>query len=121
MLSARAFTRRFFGDPTAVGAFVIVAAVVAMVLSAPWLAPQNPYDPLQIDIMDSEMPPSWVPGGDERFLLGTDAQGRGVLSTIMFGTGVSLLIGFGAVVVQAFIGISLGLIAGYRGAGSTPS
>lgn len=115
MLSARAFTRRFFGDPTAVGAFVIVAAVVAMVVSAPWLAPQNPYDPLQIDIMDSEMPPSWVPGGDERFLLGTDAQGRGVLSTIMYGTGVSLLIGFGAVVVQAFIGISLGLIAGYRG------
>ncbi len=115
MLSARAFTRRFFGDPTAVGAFVIVAAVVAMVVSAPWLAPQNPYDPLQIDIMDSEMPPSWVAGGDERFLLGTDAQGRGVLSTIMYGTGVSLLIGFGAVVVQAFIGISLGLIAGYRG------
>ena len=115
MLSARAFTRRFFGDPTAVGAFVIVVAVGAMVLSAPWLAPQNPYDPLQIDIMDSEMPPSWVAGGDERFLLGTDAQGRGVLSTIMYGTGVSLLIGFGAVVVQAFIGISLGLIAGYRG------
>ena len=115
MLSARAFTRRFFGDPTAVGAFVIVAAVVVMVVSAPWLAPQNPYDPLQIDIMDSEMPPSWVAGGDERFLLGTDAQGRGVLSTIMYGTGVSLLIGFGAVVVQAFIGISLGLIAGYRG------
>ncbi len=115
MLSARAFTRRFFGDPTAVGAFVIVAAVVAMVVSAPWLAPQNPYDPLQIDIMDSEMPPSWGAGGDERFLLGTDAQGRGVLSTIMYGTGVSLLIGFGAVVVQAFIGISLGLIAGYRG------
>jgi peptide/nickel transport system permease protein len=115
MLSARAFTRRFLGDPTAVGAFVIVAAVAAMVVSAPWLAPQNPYDPLQIDIMDSEMPPSWVAGGDERFLLGTDAQGRGVLSTIMYGTGVSLLIGIGAVVVQAFIGISLGLIAGYRG------
>ncbi len=83
MLSSRAFMRRFLGDPTAVGAFLIVFAVVAMVLSAPWLAPQNPYDPLQIDIMDSEMPPSWMPGGDERFLLGTDAQGRGVLSTIM--------------------------------------
>ena len=115
MLSARAFTRRFFGDPTAVGAFVIVAAVVVMVVSAPWLAPQNPYDPLQIDLMDAEMPPSWIAGGDARFLLGTDEQGRGVLSTIMYGTGVSLLIGVGAVIVQAFIGISLGLIAGYRG------
>ena len=114
MLSARAFTRRFLGDPIAVGAFIIVFALVAMVLTAPWLAPQNPYDPLQIDIMDSEMP-SWMPGGDERFLLGTDPQGRGVLSTIMYGTGISLLIGIGAVIVQAFIGVSLGLIAGYRG------
>ncbi|MFQ5566927.1 MAG: ABC transporter permease [Paracoccaceae bacterium] len=115
MLSTGAFTRRFLGDPVAVGAFLVVAAVVAMVLTAPWLAPQNPYDPLQIDIMDSEMPPSWMAGGDPRFLLGTDAQGRGVLSTIMYGTGISLLIGVGAVIVQAFIGVSLGLIAGYRG------
>jgi peptide/nickel transport system permease protein len=115
MLTARAFTRRFLGDPTAVGAFIIVATLVAMVLSAPWLAPQNPYDPMQIDIMDSEMPPSWIPGGDPRFWLGTDPQGRGVLSTIMYGTGISLLIGVGAVIVQAFIGVSLGLIAGYRG------
>jgi peptide/nickel transport system permease protein len=115
MLSARAFMRRFLGDSTAVGAFLIVAAVVAMVVSAPWLAPQNPYDPLQIDIMDSEMPPSWMPGGDPRFLLGTDAQGRGVMSTIMYGTGVSLLIGIGAVILQGVIGVTLGLIAGYRG------
>jgi peptide/nickel transport system permease protein len=115
MLTARAFTRRFLADPTAVGAFVVVSALLLMVLSAPWLAPQNPYDPLQIDIMDSEMPPSWMAGGDDRFLLGTDAQGRGVLSTIMYGTGISLLIGIGAVAVQAFIGVSLGLIAGYRG------
>ena len=115
MLSARAFLRRFLGDPTAVGAFLIVLAVMVMVVTAPWLAPQNPYDPLQIDIMDSEMPPSWMPGGDERFLLGTDAQGRGVMSTIMYGTGISLMIGIGAVIVQGFIGVSLGLIAGYRG------
>ena len=115
MLSFGAFTRRFLGDPTAVGAFLVVAALVAMVLSAPWLAPQNPYDPMQIDIMDSEMPPSWMPGGDPRFWLGTDPQGRGVLSTIMYGTGISLLIGVGAVIVQGLIGVSLGLIAGYRG------
>ncbi len=115
MLSARAFTRRFLGDSTAVGAFLVVAALLAMVMSAPWLAPQDPYDPLQIDIMDSEMPPSWMPGGDPRFLLGTDPQGRGVLSTIMYGTGISLLIGIGAVIVQASSGVTLGLIAGYRG------
>jgi peptide/nickel transport system permease protein len=110
MLTARAFTRRFLGDPTAVGAFIIVASLVAMVLSSPWLAPQNPYDPMQIDIMDSEMPPSWMPGGDPRFWLGTDPQGRGVLSTIMYGTGISLLIGVGAVAVQAFIGYRGGWI-----------
>lgn len=115
MLTAKQVSRRFFRDPTAVGAAIVLFALIAMAVSAPWTAPQNPYDPLQLDIMDSEMPPSWQPEGDERFLLGTDAQGRGVLSTIMYGTGISLLIGIGAVAVQALLGVTLGLIAGYRG------
>ena len=70
---------------------------------------------MQLSIMDSEMPPAWREGGDDRFLLGTDAQGRGVLSTIMYGTGISLLIGIGAVIVQGVLGVTLGLIAGYKG------
>lgn len=86
-----------------------------MAALAPFLAPQNPYDLMQIDIMDSEIPPVWRSGGDARFLLGTDEQGRGILSTIMYGTGISLIIGIGAVVVQGILGVTLGLIAGYRG------
>ncbi len=115
MISWRGVLSRFLGDPVAIGAGVVLLVLVLMAVFAPLIAPQNPYDLMQIDIMDSEMPPAWRAGGDERFLLGTDTQGRGVLSTIMYGTGISLLIGVGAVVVQAVLGITLGLIAGYRG------
>lgn len=115
MITWRGFLKRFLADPVAIGAGIVLLVLVLMAVFAPLIAPQNPYDLMQLDIMDSEMPPSWKPGGDERFLLGTDAQGRGVLSTIMYGTGISLLIGIGAVVVQAVLGITLGLIAGYKG------
>lgn len=115
MIGAAELRRRFFRDPTAVGAGLMLFLLVAMAMLAPWIAPQNPYDPLQLDIMDSELPPSWSPEGEDRFPLGTDAQGRGVLSTIMYGTGISLLIGIGAVAVQMALGVTIGLIAGYRG------
>lgn len=115
MITWRGFLKRFLSDPVAIGAGIVLLILVLMAVLAPLLAPQNPYDLMQIDIMDSEMPPSWKPGGDERFLLGTDTQGRGVLSTIMYGTGISLLIGIGAVVVQGVLGVTLGLIAGYKG------
>ena len=115
MITWQGFLKRFFADPVAVGAGIVLLVLVLMAVLAPVIAPQNPYDLLQLDIMDSEMPPSWKPGGDERFLLGTDAQGRGVLSTIMYGTGISLLIGIGAVIVQGILGVTLGLIAGYKG------
>lgn len=115
MISLKGFIKRFLSDPVAIGAGVVLLILVLMAVLAPFLAPQNPYDLMQLDIMDSEMPPSWKPGGDDRFLLGTDAQGRGVLSTIMYGTGISLIIGIGAVIVQGILGVTLGLIAGYRG------
>ena len=115
MITLRGFIRRFLSDPVAIGAGVVLLVLVLMAALAPFLAPQNPYDLMQLSIMDSEMPPAWRPGGDDRFLLGTDAQGRGVLSTIMYGTGISLLIGIGAVIVQGVLGVTLGLIAGYKG------
>ncbi|NHQ74913.1 ABC transporter permease [Roseovarius gahaiensis] len=115
MISLKGFIKRFLSDPVAIGAGVVLLILVLMAVLAPFLAPQNPYDLMQLDIMNSEMPPSWKPGGDDRFLLGTDAQGRGVLSTIMYGTGISLIIGIGAVIVQGILGVTLGLIAGYRG------
>jgi len=72
------------------------------------------------DIMDSELPPVWQPGADERFLLGTDDQGRDLWSTILYGMRVSLMIGILAVLLQALIGITIGLVSGYVG-GKTDS
>ncbi|WP_081803679.1 ABC transporter permease [Halotalea alkalilenta] len=94
---------------------LIFALMVLAALFAPWIAPNDPYDLTQIDIMSSELPPFWVDGSDPRFPLGTDAQGRDMLSTILYGARVSLIIGFGAVALQALIGVVFGLLAGYLG------
>jgi len=115
MITWTALLRRFLSDPVALISGIVLLALVLMAVLAPVLAPQNPYDLMQLDIMDSEIPPVWSNGGDDRFLLGTDEQGRGILSTIMYGTGISLIIGIGAVIVQGILGITLGLIAGYKG------
>lgn len=93
----------------------ILLALVAMAVLAPWLAPTDPYDLAQIDILDSELPPFWIDGADPRYTLGTDAQGRDLWSIILYGTRVSLLIGFGAVLLQALLGVVFGLLAGYLG------
>ena len=93
---------------------MLLVFVLAAVL-APVIAPQNPYDPMQIDIMNSEIPPYWQAEGDPRFLFGTDVQGRDLLSAILYGTGISLLIGVFAVMLQALIGITIGLLSGYMG------
>lgn len=97
-----------------VSAAVLMVFIVSSVL-APLLAPFDPWDQTQFDIMDSEMPPIGSSGADTRFLLGTDAMGRDMLSTILYGTGISLLIGIFATILQGAIGISVGLIAGYFG------
>lgn len=98
----------------------IVAAVVTLVIFlgaflAPWIAPHNPFDLTSITIMDSLLPPVWAEGGDPRFLIGTDNQGRDMLSAIMYGTRISLAVGFTSVALAAVLGITLGLVAGYVG------
>ena len=98
---------------------MVAGAVTALfflaALFAPWIAPHDPYDLANISLMDSFLPPAWMEGGDARFLLGTDDQGRGILSTIIYGARASLLVGFAAVLLAATIGVTLGLIAGYLG------
>ncbi len=106
---------RFKRNPVALGSAIVVFTMVALAILAPLIAPQNPYDLTQLDIMNSEMPPAWQQGGDPRFLLGTDHQGRDMFSTILYGTGISLLIGVFAVMLQAVLGISIGLVSGYIG------
>ncbi|MWJ28389.1 ABC transporter permease subunit [Halomonas sp. ZH2S] len=105
----------FKRDHTAQLCLAIFIGLVIVAFASPLLAPTDPYDLRQIDIMASELPPFWIEGADERFILGTDAQGRDLLSIILYGTRVSLLIGFGAVILQALLGITFGLMAGYLG------
>ena len=105
----------FKRDLVAQVSLVLFAMLIFAAVFAPWLAPANPYDLAQIDIMASELPPFWIDGADPQYLMGTDAQGRDLLSTILYGLRVSLIIGFGAVLMQAAIGVSFGLMAGYLG------
>jgi len=99
---------------TIVAALVTVTLVLAAVL-APWIAPYDPFDLRQLNLLDSHLPPAWLAGGDPRYLLGTDDQGRDVLSTILYGSRISLGVGVLAVGLAAALGIVLGLIAGYAG------
>jgi len=105
----------FKRDKIAIVCLIILIALVAMAVFAPLLAPYNPYDSANIDVMNSEIPPMWIDGGDPAFVLGTDNQGRDLLSTMIYGMRISLLIGIGAVVLQSVLGISIGLVSGYFG------
>lgn len=99
----------------AVFAFILLVLLMASALLAPWISPQNPHDLSQLFIDKAEMPPIWVKGGEWPFLLGTDPQGRDVLSAILYGTRVSLIIGLAAVAVSMALGVTIGLIAGFFG------
>ncbi len=99
---------------------VMLAALVTvvMILSAvfaPWVAPHDPFDLASLDLMDSLKPPAWMEGGDPRYWLGTDDQGRDIFSTILYGARISLLVGFLSVILAMLIGVTVGLVAGYFG------
>ena len=82
---------------------------------APILAPHDPFDLAQVDLLDSFIPPIWEAEGDWRYLLGTDDQGRDLLSTIMYGSRISLGVGFASVLFAMVLGVGLGLVSGYVG------
>jgi peptide/nickel transport system permease protein len=99
---------------TIVSAIIIVLMIIGCTF-APIFAPHTPFDPATISIMDNNMPPAWAEGADPRFLLGTDLQGRDVLSAMLYGGRISLLVGIGAVALSVVIGMAVGLLAGYFG------
>ncbi|MFD0987677.1 ABC transporter permease [Methyloligella solikamskensis] len=101
--------------PAVIVLLVLLGFFAVAGLFAPLLAPQNPYDLASLDILDSELPPVWLDGGSWTYPLGTDAQGRDLLSAVLYGLRVSMLVGLLAVVIQAAIGIPLGMLAGYFG------
>ena len=105
----------FLSSKVTVAAGVITLILLLAALFAPLIAPTNPFNPATNFLVDSLTPPRFADGGDPRFLLGTDDQGRDMWSAILYGLRVSLLIGVFSVLLGGAIGITLGLIAGYAG------
>jgi len=105
----------FLRSPVTMVAAAVTAIFTISALFAPWLAPHQPFDPATVELLDAFTPPVWEADGDPRFLLGTDDQGRDMLSTIMYGARISLGVGFAAVAFAMVIEVGLGLVSGYMG------
>ena len=105
----------FRHSPVAVISFAVLLVCVVGAIFAPLIAPHNPFDLRTLSLSNSLLPPGWVDNGRAAFPLGTDDQGRDVLSGIMYGARVSLLVGVASVALAIAIGVSLGLLAGYAG------
>ena len=108
-------TWSFLHTPSAIVAACVTVIAVSAALAAPWIAPYDPFDPSQISLWDGKLPPAWVEGGSSAYLLGTDNQGRDMLSTILYGGRLSIVVGFVAVFLGMLLGVSLGVISGYLG------
>jgi peptide/nickel transport system permease protein len=111
----RRFAADFLASRIAVAGLVLLLAVIAIALLAPVLAPQNPYDLAKLDLLDSRLAPGEEGMGGRRYLLGTDGQGRDMLSAIMYGLRVSLYVGVASGLIALTIGALLGVVAAYAG------
>ncbi|WP_376088688.1 ABC transporter permease [Roseomonas sp. CCTCC AB2023176] len=110
------FVSEFMESRIAVGALIVFVVIALIAIFAPLIAPQNPYDLAQLDIMDGRLEPGSRNGDDTMtFWLGTDDQGRDMLSGIMYGLRISLIVGAGSAIVAALVGASLGMLAAYAG------
>ncbi len=105
----------FRRSPVTVAAASIAAALILGAVFAPWIAPHNPFDLASLNLLDSHNPPAWEEGGSWTYPLGTDDQGRDILSAILFGLRLSLAVGVASVMLALVIGVALGLLAGYSG------
>ncbi|MEZ5644521.1 MAG: ABC transporter permease [Burkholderiaceae bacterium] len=105
----------FRTSPTAILAALIAMVCVFCAVFAPWVAPHNPFDLATLELSDARLPPAWNAEGSVRFLLGTDDQGRDILSALMYGARISLAVGLASVVLSVIAGVALGLLAGFLG------
>ncbi|MBN9342084.1 MAG: ABC transporter permease, partial [Comamonadaceae bacterium] len=102
-------------SPLAIGAACVAAVCVFCALFAGWVAPHNPFDLATLELSDARLPPAWSPEGSAKYLLGTDDQGRDILSALIYGTRISLIVGLAGVALSLVIGVALGLLAGATG------
>ena len=105
----------FFNSKVAIFSFLLFLIIVFCSLFAEFVSPYDPFDPLNISLMDAFIPPIWSEGGDVRFILGTDQQGRDMFSTIIYGSRISLIVGFASIIFAMVLGVFLGVTAGYLG------
>ncbi len=105
----------FRRSPAAIVAALCAALILCGAIFAPWIAQSNPYDLSSFSLMDGFLPPAWEDGGSSRFWLGTDDQGRDMISSILYGARLSMLIGIVAMIIATVLGVGLGLAAGYYG------
>lgn len=100
----------------ALGGLAVLALVLLAALCAPWITPQNPYDLLQLDVLDARLHPGAVSeAGHYTYWLGTDGQGRDLYSAIVYGLRISLLVGIGSALIAGIVGTLVGLLAAYAG------
>ena len=105
----------FRNTPTAVAAAAVALVCLFGAVFAHWVAPHNPFDLATLELSNARLPPAWSEGGQLQFLLGTDDQGRDILSALIYGSRISLAVGLASVLLSVLIGVSLGLVAGFRG------
>ena len=105
----------FTRSPVIVASACVTLLYLIVTIFAPLIAPYDPFDLASIDLLDASLPPFWMDDGELRFILGTDDQGRDILSTIIYGSRISLFVGFASVIFSLILGVGLGLISGYVG------
>lgn len=122
-MNGAVWSRFFQGDiwysfrhaPLAIAAAVVALVCVVCAAFAQWIAPHNPTDLATLELADALLPPAWLSDGQAKYLLGTDAQGRDILSALMYGARISLMVGVASVIVSMVVGVTLGLVAGFVG------
>ena len=99
----------FRSTPVAIAAALVAFVLVFCALFAGWVAPHNPFDLASLELSDARLPPAWIEGGSAKYVLGTDDQGRDILSALMYGARISLLVGVASVLLSVVAGVGLGL------------
>jgi len=105
----------FRTSPVAMVAAVIAFVCIFCAAFAGWVSPHNPFDLAKLELMDARLPPAWYPEGTRKYLLGTDDQGRDILSAVIYGARISLIVGVVSVLLSITVGVVLGLLAGFLG------
>jgi peptide/nickel transport system permease protein len=105
----------FRNSPVAIAAALVAAVCIFCALFANWVAPHNPFDLATLELSDARLPPAWEDEGSPKYLLGTDDQGRDILSALMYGARISLLVGIASVLLSVVVGVGLGLLSGFVG------